>query len=249
MPNMATHPTFRKSNEQFRAAKRRFALEGNRAEGTAKMPMDPADQEVVRQYFASQKTYEDPTVLQQYVYYMLSMTFGYRGREIWHQLKKDSFVEGRDALGRAEIRMDQSLMEKNYQHTGPSSTCRRVTSLTDDPEAGVFLYTTLKLYLSKLDERQPAFLQKPKTALQMLQEPDSDSWYVNAPKGKNAIDSMMPTISASAGTSKRYTNHCIRHTLGTNMLWLGYPIAAIQARMRIRQLYYTNRPTNSVPPE
>ena len=48
---------------------------------------------------AERRMYEDPTVLQQYIYYMLSMTFGYRGRDILHQLKKDSFVEGRDALG------------------------------------------------------------------------------------------------------------------------------------------------------
>ena len=234
MPTMAQHPAFRKSNEQFKAAKRRFAMGGNRAAGAAKQPMDPKDQETVRAYFANLRTYEDPTVLQLYVYYMLSMTFGYRGREVWHQLKKDCFVEGRDEFDRPVIRVDQALMEKNYQHTGPNNTCRRINSVSDDPEAEVYLYSTLKLYLSKLDPRQPAFLQKAKTALQLKQQPDSQAWYVNAPMGGNTIDNMMPKISAAAGTSKRYTNHCIRHTLGTNMLRLGYPIAAIQARLRLR---------------
>ena len=234
MPIMAQHPAFHKSNEQFRAAKRRFAMNGNRAAGASKQPMDPEDQETVRAYFANAKTYEDPTVLQLYVYYMLSMTFGYRGREVWHQLKKDCFVEGRDELGRPVLRVDQALMEKNYQHTGPNTTCRRVSSVSDDPDAGVYLYSTLKLYLSKLDPRQPAFLQKAKTALQMERQPESETWYVNAPMGSNTIDNMMPKISVAAGTSKRYTNHCIRHTLGTNMLRLGYPIAAIQARLRLR---------------
>ena len=115
-------------------------MQGNRAAGTAKQPMDPADKEIVRAYFANAKTYEDPTILQLYVYYMLLMTFGYRGREVWHQLRKDAFVEGKDDLGRAVIRVDQALMEKNYQHTGPNSTCRRVTSVSDDPEAGVYMY-------------------------------------------------------------------------------------------------------------
>ena len=234
MPIMAQHPAFHKSNEQFRAAKRRFAMNGNRAAGASKQPMDPEDQETVRAYFANAKTYEDPTILQLYVYYMLSMTFGYRGREVWHQLKKDCFVEGRDELGRPVLRVDQALMEKNYQHTGPNTTCRRVSSVSDDPDAGVYLYSTLKLYLSKLDPRQPAFLQKAKTAVQMERQPESETWYVNAPIGSNTIDNMMPKISVAAGTSKRYTNHCIRHTLGTNMLRLGYPIAAIQARLRLR---------------
>ena len=223
MPIMAQHPAFHKSNEQFRAAKRRFAMNGNRAAGASKQPMDPEDQEAVRAYFANAKTYEDPTILQLYVYYMLSMTFGYRGREVWHQLKKDCFVEGRDELGRPVLRVDQALMEKNYQHTGPNTTCRRVSSVSDDPDAGVYLYSTLKLYLSKLDPRQPAFLQKAKTAVQMERQPESETWYVNAPMGSNTIDNMMPKISVAAGTSKRYTNHCIRHTLGTNMLRLGYP--------------------------
>ena len=84
MPVMATHSAFRRSNEQFKAAKRRYALEGvNKAAGKTKQPLDPSDQEKVRMYFATARTYEDPTMLQQYIYYMLSMTFGYRGREVW----------------------------------------------------------------------------------------------------------------------------------------------------------------------
>ena len=106
-------------------------------------------------------------MLQQYVYYMLSMTFGYRGREVWRQLKKASFKEDKDEVGRPRITLDQMLIEKNYQHTGPNNTCRRVTSFTDDEEDGVFLYSTLKLYLAKLDPRQQAFLQKAKTAKQL----------------------------------------------------------------------------------
>ena len=145
----------------------------------------------MRQYFATPRTYESPAVLQQYIYYMLSMTFGYRGREVWHQLKRDSFVEDVDELGRARITVDQALMEKNYQHTGPNSTCRRMTSVTDDREGGVYLYSTLKLYLSRLDPRQEAFMQKAKTAAQMAMDPEAETWYVNAPMGKNTIDQLM----------------------------------------------------------
>ena len=50
--------------------------------------------------------------------------------------------------------------------------------------------------------------------------------------GKHTIDKLMPRICAN--TSRRYTNHCVRHTLGTNLLRLGYPLAATQARLRLR---------------
>ena len=52
--------------------------------------------------------------------------------------------------------------------------------------------------------------------------------------GNNTIDKLMPRICEAAKTSRRYTNHCVRHTLGTNMLRLGYALAAIQARLRLR---------------
>ena len=235
MPLMSTDPTFRRSNAAFKAAKRRYALDGtNRAANQMKQPLDPVDQELVRKYFATSKTYTNPTILQQYVYYMLSMTFGYRGREVWRQLRKDSFVEERDQHGKLRYVIDQAIMEKNYQHTGPNATCRRATQITDDVEAGVYMFSTLKLYLSKLHPEQDAFLQKAKNDGQMAAEPDAACWYVNAPLGKHTIDQLMPRISAAAGTSRRYTNHCVRHTLGTNMLRLGYPITAIQARLRLR---------------
>ena len=234
-PLMASHPAFRRSNDQFKGAKRRYALDGdNRAAGVAMQPLDPADQERVRDYFATARTYEDPTTLQQYVYYMLSMTFGYRGREIWWQLRKDNFKEDKDEVGRPRITLDQAIIEKNYQHTGPNTTCRRVTAFSDDEEGGVYLYSTLKLYLSKLDPRQEAFLQKAKTAKQMAVDPNADAWYVNSRMGKHTIDKLMPRICAAANASRRYTNYCVRYTLGTNMLHLGYHLAIIQARLRLR---------------
>ena len=223
-----------KANAAFKAAKRRYALSGNNPQaGKQKQPIDPADQEKIRQYFSMSNTFEDPRKLQEFVYYMLSMHFGYRGSEIWHQIKHQSFKEGVDEQGRPRLMLDQAICEKNYQHTGPNSTCRQVITITDDEEAEVYMYTTLKLYISKLDPKQQAFLAKPKNAAQMAKNPDGP-WHVNAPVGIKTIAKIMPDISRKAGTSQRYTNHCVRHTLGTNMMRMGFSLSAIQSRLRLR---------------
>ncbi|KAF0304375.1 hypothetical protein FJT64_023799 [Amphibalanus amphitrite] len=226
--------SFKKANEAFKAAKRRYALSGDNPQaGKQKQPIDPADQEKIRQYFVMQDTFENPKKLQEFVYYMLSMHFGYRGSEIWHQLKHRSFKDDLDEHGRPRLKLDQAISEKNYQHTGPQNTCRQTVTIADDPEAQVYMYTTLKTYIGKLDPRQDAFLAKPKTAAQMEKDKDGP-WYVNAPVGVKSIANIMPEISRKAGTSKRYTNHCVRHTLGTNMMRMGFPLPAIQARLRLR---------------
>ena len=104
--------------------------------------------------------YENPKKLQEYVYYMLYCTqsiymlcvlyaYGYRGGEIWHQLQHRGFKEDVDEQGRPRLSIDQAISEKNYQHTGPSSTCRRIETITDDPEAEVYMYSTLKMYIHK----------------------------------------------------------------------------------------------------
>ena len=167
------------------------------------------------------------------MYYMLSMHFGYRGCEIWHQLLHTSFVESVDELGRPQYTIDQALIEKNYQQTGPNSTCRRTVKVVDDPENDVYLFSTVKCYISKLDKGQTKFLVKPKTDRQMKEDRDAP-WFTKAPMGVHTIGQIMPRISTAAGTSKRYTNHCVRHTLGTNMMRMGFPLSAIQARLRLR---------------
>ena len=72
-----------------------------------------------------------PIVLQLFIFYALSMVFGYRGREVWRQLKKESFVEKvNPTTGKKRYIIDQSVMEKNYQ-LQPSS---KELEITDDEE-------------------------------------------------------------------------------------------------------------------
>ena len=137
-------------------------MTGNPQAGKRKVPIDPADQELLRAFFAEEDTLENPTKLQQYVYCALSMTFGYRGHEIWRQLNKNNFRGNRNANGRPCLVIDQAVIKKIIQSNGePNTTSRLMLYVTDDDEDGVFLYSTLKLYLSKLHPEEMAFMAKP----------------------------------------------------------------------------------------
>ena len=195
--DITNHPALKKANQAFKAAKRRYATEGNRRAGQGKEPIDPHDQHKIAEYFQQADTFTSPSKLQQLVYYMLSMHFGYRGCEIWHQLLHTSFVESADELGRPQYTIDQSLIEKNYQQTGPNSTCRRTVKVADDPENDVYLFSTVKFYISKLDKRQPKLLAKPKTEGQIAKQ-QGKPWYGKTQMGVNTIGRIMPRLSMVA---------------------------------------------------
>ena len=108
---------FKQANVMFKAAKRRYSLSGeNKQTGKKKKPIDPRDQEKIRNYFTSMRVMRSPVVLQLFIFYALSMLFGYRGREAWRQLRKNSFVKQADPnTSKSKYVIDQSIMEKNYQ--------------------------------------------------------------------------------------------------------------------------------------
>ena len=61
-------------------------------------------------------------------------------------------------------------------------------------------------YLSILNPEKNALFQKPL----LKYHKDGAIWYSKIPVGVNHLYEFMPRLSAEAGLSKRYTNHCIR---------------------------------------
>ena len=67
---------------------------------------------------------------------------------------------------------------------------------------------SFEAYFSRLPPHARAFYCHPKKAIKA-----GDSvWYSLEVLGVNTLGSMMSRISTEAGTSVRYTNHCIRST-------------------------------------
>lgn len=74
--------------------------------------------------------------------------------------------------------------------------------ISDDPLCPV---RSFELYLQKRNKSNDAFFQKPKKCLPAAAESEHP-WYMNQPKGKITLGSMMVKLSSNAGLSKLYTN-------------------------------------------
>ena len=186
--DITNHPALKEANQTFKAAKRPYATEGSRRAGQGKDPIDPLDQHKIAEYFQQADTFTSPSKLRQLVCYMLSMHFSYRGCDIWNQLLHTSFVESADELGRPRYTIDHASVEKNYQQTGPNSTCRRTVKVADDPENDVYLLSTVQFYISKLDKRQPNFLAKSKKKTErQIAAKQGEPWYAKTQMGVNTI--------------------------------------------------------------
>ena len=72
--------------------------------------------------------------------------------------------------------------------------------------------TSFEKHLSGLNPKCDALFQKPVSAK------SKSKWNFTAnPIGKNTLGNLMSDISKAAGTSKRYTNHCVRASTITTL--------------------------------
>ena len=98
----------------------------------------------------------------------------------------------------------RDMNTKNHADDDDESQGGQMCSLPGNPLCPV---TSLKMYLSKLNDGCQWMWQRPKAK---LTEQDA-SWYVNAPLGKCILGSMLKRICKEAGC-KMYTNHSLRAT-------------------------------------
>ena len=99
-------------------------------------------------------------------------------------------------------------------------------------------------YLSKLNPDNEALFQKPLSKYHK----DGAVWYGKTPIGVNQLYDFMPRLSAEAGLSKRYTNHCIRAMVATNLCDAGVSnigIMSVTGHRNVQSLNTYIKPSDS----
>ena len=157
----------------------------------------------------------NPRCLQNKVILDIMTHFGRRGREGLRSLKKDSFKVVADADGHMYLGM--TFNESDKTHHGIDSREQNKAPRMYSTESITCPVKAYEKYLSKLNPECEALFQKPLTKF----EPDSPVWYGKTPAGVNYLYAFMARLSGEAGLSKRYTNHCIRATVASNLCEAG----------------------------
>lgn len=156
-----------------------------------------------------------PQTLQNKVLFDIMTHFGRRGREGLRSLKPGSFKFVTDSEGHRYVAM--TFNEADKTHHGADSR--------EKPKAPRMYETTgescpvraFEKYLSKLNPENETLFQKPLVKYHQ----DGPVWYSKVPVGVNYLYNFMPRMSAEAGLSLRYTNHCIRATVATTLCEAG----------------------------
>lgn len=162
-----------------------------------------------------------PAKLLKLVWFSTQFYFCRRGGEGLKDLRTDSFEIKVDSSGREYVQMKYNEASKN--HPGGIKN-------TNDPKKKMYStggemcpVAALKLYLEKVHPGSTVLYQRPVTKV----DEDAATWYTGEPLGVNKLRGMMATLSTEAGLSHRYTNHCIRSTVITNLINSGFDAVTI----------------------
>lgn len=231
------NPEFKKSNVVLNAKLK--SLKQNGKENVQhKPPLEPEDLQKLKT--SGVFDCSNPLGLLRNVWFSTVLFWCCRGREGQRSLTKESFVFAQDPTGEEYATMTHSEASKNhpggikdsesFQHMG------RMYQTNEENDG----YSALKLYISKLNPACEALFQYPKRNF----KPADKTWYENRPFGVNKLANMMKDISAAAGLSKIYTNHCVRATsitLWSNAGLTNRHIMSISGHRNEQSLQHYNR--------
>ncbi len=212
--NIITDTRFTTANQMFQARCRLYQ-KGNNAKPQHKPAIEKSDKILINQYFHD--ALQNPTKLQEFVWFTLCYHFGRRGREGWRNLKRDFYVIEVDGDGKRYVCTKSTETSKNIQGGQKQteqdySDCRMyAVSAKLDPVAA------FELLLLKSNPDNPFLFQKPAKNFVF----ESQVWFTKELLGKNTLGDMMKKISQKAGLKKTYTNHCVRATTVTDLYQAG----------------------------
>jgi hypothetical protein len=204
--NILTDSDFHVSNNTFKSVLKKLKNEGLDVSQPHK-PISNEDLDKLRNSLVLSP--DTPLSLVRKVWFDITLSFLRRGNENQGKLTPQSFVVKTDGSKRY---LEMTYNEATKNHPGDANTIQHKTRMY---ETGTPLcpLASFEKYVSHRSEKIDALYEKPKKCV----SPSDSTWYTARPLGARTLETMMKSLSADAGLSEVYTNHCVRAT-GITML-------------------------------
>ena len=178
-------------------------------EGLAKTKHKPAiaDEVIKRLYECGVFSDDNPTTLQNKVFFEVMLFFCRRGRQNLRQFKMDDFEIQTDAKGRRFVVKTTDELTKNHRENDEAEDGGIMMS----NEGSLCPVASFEKYLSHVNTANDYLFQRPETRLVS----ESEVWYDNMVLGEHTLGKKMKVLSQQANLSIIYTNHSIRATTVT----------------------------------
>ena len=160
----------------------------------------------LERYFSDVLQGNDPIKLTEFVWYVITLHFGLRAREVQVQLRKSDLEFHSDDSGDYFV-LNKDFASKNCQGGTKGREFETIGRVQNANQV-----KALRLFLSKLNPGVERLFQRARMGF--VQEEDT-TWFQRQVLGKNLLGTMMERISQHANLSQRYTNHCVRATAVT----------------------------------
>lgn len=209
-----------RSDSAFNASNRILdaVLKHNKAHGLAK-PVEhkdaitEEDKVRLRAYFADVLETQDTYKLQSFCWFNIARHFALRGGEVFARIKRTDFDFRVDEEKKEYVVLKTDFLTKNSPGGISSREFKSCGMLKDEVQV-----QALRRLLARLHPNQERMFQRVLPGVRSVNGP----WFMNAPLGHNALSDMMPLLSVRARLSNRYTNHCVRASVVTDLKDAGY---------------------------
>ncbi|XP_030066795.1 uncharacterized protein LOC115475173 isoform X2 [Microcaecilia unicolor] len=170
-----------------------------------KQPLSRAD--LHKLYSSETLSKKSATNLLYKVWFEIQFFFCRRANENAASLLKSDFTILTDSSGLKYVTQSSTWKMRSHPRRSSDTLSFADMRMYEQPHSIYCPVKSFQLYISKLHPEQPRLFQLPRK----LQDP-AGIWYGKHPVGERFISGLMKKISAEAGLSKIYTNHCIRST-------------------------------------
>ena len=227
--NLRVDSEFRESNIVLDTVLKHNKVSGHAKQRKHKDVITDLDKGRLAKYFEGVLESQNTQQLQVFCWYNLARHLGLRGTEVFVKINKTDEHGPEYATLSADFNTKNTLGGLGGREF---QTCGRIQDPTQ--------VSALRRLLARLHPLQDRLFQRILYGVRPVDGP----WFANVFLGHNSLADMMPKLSCRAKLSQRYTNHCVRASVVTDLKDAGFSpseVCAVTGHKDERSLQPYNR--------